>query len=399
VVDRVVLHIGSHKTGSTAIQGTLIDASEELLARGILYPRAGRQGPGHARLAGELAFLEAPVTQAPSHKELLTEVRASDPHTLVLSAENFTPRESSWPADWALHLVEELSPRRVQVVGYVRPQWEFIEASYSQQVKVGITSLHFEDYLTKCFLDPHFDYPRKFGPWRRAFGDHLEVRPFSHEHLVCGDAVADFWSLVGLGSPPELREKYANRRPGAREIVLLRELSTRLTGRQAELPIRKILAKAAKRLRAELSDDSPFSPMDAELISYVAERFSASNKRFVNDYWDREHATFFALPVDGSRLSASSWSLDDASEQEMRLLDDVLGTVPAASQDVPTAEPVPEVAAAGKLVPGSLARRCGVCASPLGGATPDMRFCSTACRLEHYRVRLILEGPPASGPF
>ena len=126
MVDRV--HIGAHKTGSTAVQGSLVYTTEALLARGILYPEAGRVGPGHARLAAEVAFREAPVTEAQSHGELLSEWRAVCARALLLFSEYLTPAESYWPVDWPPRLLEELRPRRVQVIGYVRPPWEQIEA-------------------------------------------------------------------------------------------------------------------------------------------------------------------------------------------------------------------------------------------------------------------------------
>jgi len=86
MIDRLVLHIGSHKTGSTAIQRSLRDATDLLLERGILYPRTGRSGVGHAQLANELVNTSGPLTAIPSHLGLIEEVRVSRPRTLLLSA-------------------------------------------------------------------------------------------------------------------------------------------------------------------------------------------------------------------------------------------------------------------------------------------------------------------------
>ena len=38
-----LLHIGPHKTGTTAVQGALHLARERLAARGVVYPGRGRQ--------------------------------------------------------------------------------------------------------------------------------------------------------------------------------------------------------------------------------------------------------------------------------------------------------------------------------------------------------------------
>lgn len=43
----LILHIGNHKTGSTAIQSVLASSNQELIKYGVLYPRTGRVGGAH----------------------------------------------------------------------------------------------------------------------------------------------------------------------------------------------------------------------------------------------------------------------------------------------------------------------------------------------------------------
>lgn len=116
-----------------------------------------------------MASHEAPVTEAPSHGELLSEWRAVCARALLLFSEYLTPAESYWPVDWVPSLLEELRPRRVQVIGYVRPQREQIEDVYSQRVKIGLTSKTFDEYLDECLgRNSHrFDLRRRFGPCER----------------------------------------------------------------------------------------------------------------------------------------------------------------------------------------------------------------------------------------
>src|SRR5204862_1632178 len=47
----LLLHVGTHKTGTTSLQVTLADLSADLAARGILYPETGRVGAGHHNIA------------------------------------------------------------------------------------------------------------------------------------------------------------------------------------------------------------------------------------------------------------------------------------------------------------------------------------------------------------
>jgi hypothetical protein len=215
-IDRIVFHIGAYKTGTTAIQQSLVDAHETLLTRGVLYLETGRRGPGLAQLAKDLAFGTGPVMKTPGHFALLEELRASGASTLVLSAEDF----AGWPwtrcVAWARGICEQLQPRSVDVLAYVRPQWEYAETQYTQFVKNGKSSASFDEYVEESMdQETRFDYMTVFEPWREASGRRLEVRPYASELMFKGNAVEDFWHTVGLGSPPRTRNgsRQANRRP------------------------------------------------------------------------------------------------------------------------------------------------------------------------------------------
>jgi hypothetical protein len=132
-----------------------------------------------------------------------------------------------------------------------------IEAVYSQRVKIGLTSKTFDEYLDECLgRNSHrFDLRRRFGLWRAAFGRHLAVRPFRADCLVGGDAVADFWHVAKLGSPPKGQKEYPNRRPGARELAVLRAVSASLERRGANASIREALAHAEAPARAAIPVD------------------------------------------------------------------------------------------------------------------------------------------------
>jgi hypothetical protein len=218
-IDRIVFHIGTYKTGTTAIQESLVEAHETLLARGVLYPEAGRRGPGLAQLAKDLAFGTGPVMETPGHLALLDEVRGSGASTLVLSGEDF----AGWPwarcVEWACGICEQLQPRSVDVLAYVRPQWDYVETQYTQFVKAGKSSMSFDEFVEESLeLKTRFDYMRVFEPWREAFGRRLQVRPYASELMYQGDVVADFWHTVGLGPPPQTQDgsRESNRRPRCR---------------------------------------------------------------------------------------------------------------------------------------------------------------------------------------
>jgi hypothetical protein len=93
-----LLHIGPHKTGTTAVQGALHLARERLAARGVVYPGRGRQ-PLWPILAvtGQPALLGGPRPEISYWGNLVRDVRAAVAEAELVRRlnEEFSRRE--WP--------------------------------------------------------------------------------------------------------------------------------------------------------------------------------------------------------------------------------------------------------------------------------------------------------------
>jgi len=139
MLDRVILHIGTHKTGTTAIQGSLGEASDALLSRGVLYPRSGRRGVGHV----ELARLAEHPGEMPGgregEQELLEEIRAASPSTLVLSAERPPADFPSAVATWSL---ERASSEELEFLGELVVEALSALGSSSRPLRDGAVAWH-----------------------------------------------------------------------------------------------------------------------------------------------------------------------------------------------------------------------------------------------------------------
>lgn len=333
-VDRVIFHIGIHKTGTTAIQGSLVRSSDALLARGVLYPQTGRRGAGQAQLAAEVRDGTAPW-DAPIHRSLLNEVRRSAAPVLILSAEDFSSHPRA--ARWARTLCSQLQPQQVRVVAYLRPQWDYLESSYAGRVKTGKTWAPFDRYFENALASGRPDYLSRLAPWRDAFGA-VEVRPYAPDLLLHADVVADFWEAVGLGAPIERAEDLANRRTGARATEMLRQIRMVLAhqGLDRLIPVRQVLGRGRRRIEAELPNDPAFAPLTRELVLEAAERFARANAELVREYLGGRHATLLAPPASLNRTS-STWNLRDASDEELSVLagafEQVMGEVSAGGRE------------------------------------------------------------------
>ena len=187
---RLILHIGSPKTGSTAIQWFLHKNRKVLAGSGVNFIRAGRRANAHnlvlqARRNGTLPQVMDEIT---------AEIHSQPQMTHILSAEMyFAARIAPAIAD---HLPGDIRTNTT-VVAYIRRQDKFIEALYKQRVK---TNRYHGDATS--FLDVKAKtarYSGILGAYAAAFDPvRMVVRPFERPHFPEGDVIRDFCRILGL---------------------------------------------------------------------------------------------------------------------------------------------------------------------------------------------------------
>ena len=169
--DGVLLHIGVHKTGTTAIQAALADARGDLLTHGVRYP-----GKLQAQHRAALALLGRPwgwnsrggsVMDRRHFDALVRRVGRHDGR-VVISSEFFC--EAS--ADKAHETIDALGGAgRVTVVVTLRNLGKLLPSSWQQYLKYGLTT-SYDAWLEDVFANPGAS---KISPtfWRRH--DHADV--------------------------------------------------------------------------------------------------------------------------------------------------------------------------------------------------------------------------------
>ncbi|MQA73283.1 MAG: hypothetical protein GEU88_02840 [Solirubrobacterales bacterium] len=200
---RLYLHIGRHKTGSTAIQHFFAANRAKLREQGLLYPQAGRPPKkgisyGHHLLARELT---APnQDSAGSWDDLVTEISNADEKAFLLSSENFdllTEKEQFA----ALH--SRLSDFDVKVIVYLRRQDEFLHAYYCTDVLHHGQRRGFHEYRKLPKIQA--DYLDFLSRWEATFGRQaLIVRAYEESALVQGDVVPDICGQIAVDQSPGL---------------------------------------------------------------------------------------------------------------------------------------------------------------------------------------------------
>jgi hypothetical protein len=240
---RVVIFIGHHKVGSSALQDHLGSSAPRLIQQGILYPTvthtdlkalqaAVKRGDktqaaprnvaeAHNALAFSMLADETGGTVPPFHKNLPStvemfalireQIASFQPDTLLLASEVFANYGAVTPK-----LIDDLysglglAPTdQVEIFAYLRRIDEYLVSWHGQRVRFGQKIRALPGKALSCYTRGiHFDYRLMIEAWQAARPDsRLILRPY--DDVVRRDgSVAVFAAATGLNLPPV--EKHAN---------------------------------------------------------------------------------------------------------------------------------------------------------------------------------------------
>jgi hypothetical protein len=220
-----LLHIGTHKTGSTSLQHYFASQAALLRRQGLLYPTSARprRGPtaGHHLASRSLRGIGArPEAVWPG---LMREIDGADQSNVLLSSEGFEKLAPSQIRQLRAYLADS----SVRVIVYLRNPCRFMAALFKQKLKLGKER---GDYAGFVRRNAHrCDYARLLGDWAAVFGRDA-VLPRLYDKAVHGRGLlADFLSLLPVdGIDPHLAGAEAgwrNQSPSEGMLHVLRRLS------------------------------------------------------------------------------------------------------------------------------------------------------------------------------
>ena len=191
---RLVIHIGRHKTGSTAVQEHFGTESHA----GLCYPTAGQRprAPGafrlnHHGLAFSLEDPDSPMGAGPVEAIVRTIAREADgSSTLLVSSEVLQwsgPRRIAGLRSIAARLGAE----ETLVVGYVREFHAYVRSAFQEAVSSDGRT---HDFLAFARWYADLD----LTAFARRFDDlgTVRLRPYERARFPSGDVVRDFHDLI-----------------------------------------------------------------------------------------------------------------------------------------------------------------------------------------------------------
>ncbi|MEU9410578.1 hypothetical protein AB0E08_33505 [Streptomyces sp. NPDC048281] len=167
-----LLHIGPHKTGTTAIQGALFAAKDRLPEHGVEFPAATRH-PMEAALAAcaRPAMMGDTVPTEKHWTRLIGQVEATGTRTSVISSEFFADAPDD---ETVARIVEQLGGERVHVLVTLRPLARIMPSQWQQYVQNGLR-MGYEDWLHHMLRKAPYEKPNP-SFWHRHRHDRLVER-------------------------------------------------------------------------------------------------------------------------------------------------------------------------------------------------------------------------------
>ncbi|WP_111733265.1 hypothetical protein [Roseovarius amoyensis] len=296
---RLVLHIGTPKTGSTAIQRYARAHQPYLASRGIDFLLRGRLA-SYNDLAISLrgGKHDAAATIATDIRKRMEE---SDAGTFVLSSEMFTGVDPARLRD-ALALTAMPETR---IIGYFRRQDRYLESSYKQKMKTGKVAPGFQNYVDKFGIRGG-DYRRIVDAWQAAWPEATFIfRRFDPVGLVRGDVVHDFTALLGLdidtdGKPPPAEP--ANPTPSI-DLLDLMQIVARIPGVDARKVFRALPVADLPRFRGRAMENTAARALLAQ--------FADGNAALCQRFFPGDNALFATDDLDGPEPEIATPSFTD----------------------------------------------------------------------------------------
>lgn len=172
---QLTLHIGPHKTGTTALQSAFARGARPLRRKGVLYPKTNWLYPAQHRLAFALKGKAIPGTgERPDRKAEMAELKAAigqhaGDRVFLSSEELFSCNLKA--VTW---LRDQLDIADVRILTFLRRPDMFLVSSYNQKIRQAGNG--FDAPIRRFVRDPRkiapeIDYQACLGAWADVFGD------------------------------------------------------------------------------------------------------------------------------------------------------------------------------------------------------------------------------------
>lgn len=217
---RIILHIGVHKTGTSALQAFLARNSSLLAQRGILYDRLHKQLLNHHHIVGCFAGIGDEAVGRQALKEMIETATASNMKAILISSEmlieDICDRAS---------FLEVFAGHEIDVIAYIRRPDEIMVSAHSELVKSS--SQRWRGRVTEDPLSYDPTYIDVLSYWMEREDVYFRIAPYDRRQWPQGNLFLDFLSMLEVTDPAgfdlSTTEDHANRSLPTQLTELLRQ--------------------------------------------------------------------------------------------------------------------------------------------------------------------------------
>lgn len=293
---QILLHIGTHKTGSTSIQSFCFRNRRTLLQQGLLYPETFVKWHGHHPLPWSVGLPH--IHKDPSLditrivRMIESEIASASAQRVLLSSEDFEYLHREAVA----RLLSQFQEAEVRVIAYLRRQDELLESEYAHNVVADevryVGTIH--DFYMSQNPIARYDYEELLNKWesgpRRPT---ITVRPFEPRQFHGGSLLRDFCHSIGVTWDDQYTlptGNETNARLPVAAVLALKELNRLDLPTRQRVEIIKILRDATT---VASTASTPASLLSERNRTDFYRLFRDSNRRVAMRYLDRAEGELF----------------------------------------------------------------------------------------------------------
>jgi len=343
-MSEIIIHAGTHKTGSTTIQDTLFYNRRLLRQRGVVYPRVGQIAPHH-NLVTEWVDLPPQYRARRSAREnwaTLARAWGGGEQTVLVSSEEFSRLQPAVDFRSLRAFTDAFDRRRLACV--FRSQLGYIQSIYLQVTK-GQAFVDFDYFVRQCLVLGYatglpLDYNLLLDRMLAGFAPD-ELVPLSYEASVRGEGglLGAFCRKLAL---PVAAEELAPL-PGGHSNVSPAPLALWLANQRAApgVATAQEVARAGQVVADALGEGVRTTLFTRAQVGRIRRHFREANRRFAA----RCRAIDPEFTFEPLRLPEDIVHRDEAgTDMLLRMLDGT--SVPAAAPPAPPASAPPASAPA-----------------------------------------------------
>ncbi|HET7717205.1 MAG TPA: hypothetical protein VFK86_16400 [Bauldia sp.] len=286
----IVLHIGTHKTGTTAIQRFAASKRAKLRRRGVWYPSYDEIGLfmhyGHHHVAHAIANEAGNRLSSDDARRFVDHILAKKRpgETLLISAEPFyrhiLPAEGGYWAERRAYIerVRSFFPTSdVKILAIIRRQDTFARSLYQERIKVTKFRQTFREFIQSG--RNAFEYYNHLSLFRDIFG---RVEVLIYEDLAARGLIDAFFHHIGIDVSDIPERPNANPSLPIELVEFKRILNSTSLKPERLKEIGTILLDNADRVTETAPGSVDWLPVEEMAAFY--ESFAAENERLRSEF-------------------------------------------------------------------------------------------------------------------